>query len=615
MLREEGPVGQPILKRREPRLHAVALATLATVLAAGQAGAAVTVGGDWGVWPSPLPIGPGDTDIGQSRLYIGSGAPGSFAVDGGSFFGAAVLSLANAGNGTATGLVHGAGSTVLLRGDGDTNRFEVGNWGVGSFTVSGGGLLDARADSAACLLGARYCNNFIGNAAGSDGTLTVTGAGSQASFLRGFFVGGLAVFRPPIDTFTFGTPGGTTQGRVNVLDGGRLTTEGASMGLAPGGSSPLGSERSFADMVIRGTGSTWVVTEGVLEPRDAFFNMANHRNSWATTTIDQGGRLQLEGSDNRFSGVAVGNNGGRADMVVRGAGSSVHYTQSNGVLNVGRRTGSMGTLDLVEGGAVTGAVYASIGRDGGFGTLNVDGAGSVLSLTGTLTAAANGVSGAAAMDIGRAGGTGVVNVTNGGDIALLATQGSTNGLGISLARDAASSGTLNIASGGVVAMQALSSAPGTANETWNPFMRVGREGNGVLNITGGGQLLLMGDAVSTVDFTRRTSLFIGGSGDATIGGRGIASVSGAGSQIVVSGSDAYIGIGHGPLASGHATVSNQGRLAATILGVGNFSGTGVLRLDNATVDLAGQFSGSGAANSAPPWWSVRRPALWAMCSC
>lgn len=579
------------------------LAVAAALLAVG-AQAAISTSGNTNAWPGNGTIGPGDTDLGNVGVFVGNGGPGSLLADGGSFLraGALLIGPSGAGNGDGVVLLTGSGTRLELIGDGFSdgvvNRLGVGEWGRGVLTVADGAVLDARADAAACLGQFHYCNNFVGNAAGSDGSFTVTGAGSQASFLRGFYVGGLAVFHPPIDSFTFGTPGGTTQGRVHVLDGGLLTTEGATMGLAPGGSSPTGTERSFAEMVIRGAGSTWAVTEGVLEPRDAFFNMAHHRNAWATTTIDQGGTLSVQGSDNRYSGVSVGTVGGRADMRIDGAGSGIVYTQRNGVLHVGRGAGTVGTLDIRAGGTVGGGAYAAIGRDGGFGTLNVDGAGSVLSLTGTFTAAANGATGTATMDIGRAGGFGVVNVTQGGRIEVITTEATSNGNGMSLGRDANSSGTLNIGTGGIVQLSSTSVAPDSIGEAWNPFVRIGRDGSGTLAITGGGQLLVDGGAVSTPSHTRRTSLFIGGSGDTTIGGRGVATVSGAGSQIVVSGSDAYIGIGHGPLSSGNVTVSNQGRLAATILGVGNYSGTGVLKLDNARVDLAGQFSGVGEFGAA-----------------
>jgi hypothetical protein len=134
-------------------------------------------------------------------------------------------------------LIDGAGTLVSLISDGSANgllnRLEVGQWGYGSLTVSGGATLNGRAESANCLGLNHYCNNFIGGAAGSTGVLTVTGAGSSASFLRFFGVGGLAVFHPPVDSFTFGTPAGTTSGAVRVLAGGTLTTDGGILGLHP----------------------------------------------------------------------------------------------------------------------------------------------------------------------------------------------------------------------------------------------------------------------------------------------------------------------------------------------------------------------------------------------
>lgn len=585
-----------------PTPVAWAVAALALVCAS-QAGAAVTPSGAVNAWPGNPAIGPGDTDLGNVGLFVGNGAAGSLAVDAASFLrtGSLLIGPSGAGNGDGVVTLSGVGTRVELVGDGFSdgviNRLGVGEWGRGALTVSGGAVLDGRANANACLGANHYCNNFIGNAAGSDGSFTVTGAGSQASFLRGFYVGGLAVFRPPVDGFTFGTPGGTTQGRVSVLDGGRLVTEGASMGQGPGGGSPTGSERSFAEMTIRGAGSTWVVTEGVLEARDAFFNMAQHRNAWATTTIDQGGRLQLEGSDTRYSGVGVGW-GGRADMVLRDAGSLLTFTQRNAVLHVGRSSGSTGTLEVLTGAAITQVSYAGIGRDGGFGTLSVDGAGSLLSLTNNFTAAANGATGTATMDIGRNGGTGVVNVRNGGRIEVLTTLATTNGNGFSLGRDAASSGTMNIGSAGVVQVSAASVVPGGGpGEAWNPLVRIGRDGSGNLNITGGGQLLIHGGAVSTPVDPRGTSLYVGGTSSNAPGGKGIASVSGAGSLISVTGSDAYLAVGIGPGSTGQLSVSNQAQVVSTIMNIGR-AGVGVLMVDNARIDLSGQYIGSGQFGAA-----------------
>lgn len=580
-------MSHPTLRSFRLRPLAAAAALLAVT-----AQAAVTPSGLTSAWPGNAPIGPGDTDLGNVGLFVGSDGVGGLQVDAGSLLrtGALLLGPSGNGNGDGTVLFTGLGTRVELTGDGFSdgvvNRLGVGEWGRGLLTVADGAVLDGRANAAACLGEFHYCNNFIGNAAGSDGTLVVRGAGSQASFLRGFYVGGVAVFHPPVDAFTFGTPGGTTQGRVQVLEGADLVTEGATLGLAPGGGSPTGTERSFADVVIRGSASVWTVTEGVLEARDAFFTMASHRNAWATTTIDQGGVLQVEGSDARFSSVNVGS-GGRADMVVRGPGSTIHFTQRNGLLQVGRAAGGTGTLDIVEAGSVTGATYAAAGRNGGFGTLTVDGTGSLLRLDRTFTAAANGNSGAPFLEIGRNGGNGTVNVRNGGRIEMVHAATATNGFGINLGRDAASAGTLNIV-GGTVVMTATSVAPGTADETLNPFVRVGRDGQGTLNISGGGKLLLEGGAVSTVDHRRSTNVYIGGNGDSTPGGNGIATVSGSGSEIRLSGTDTFIGVGIGPSSTGQLTVRQQGQVSAIGMSVGRAGGVGVLTGDAGVLSFSGQ---------------------------
>lgn len=584
---------------------ALAAATLAALLAVTSAQAVITASGATNVYPGNAPIGPGDTDLGNVGLFVGNGGPGSLLVDSGSLLrtGSLMAGPSGAGNGDGTVLITGAGTLVELTGDGFSdgviNRFGAGEWGRGSVTVAGGALLDGRTNAAACVGQFHYCNNFIGNAAGSDGTLTVTGTGSQARFLRFFGVGGVAVFHPPIDAFTFGTPGASTTGRVNVLAGGTLVSDNANLGLAPGGGSPTGRERSFAEATIDGASSVWRVTGPSIggDTGTPNFNTASHRNAWASVNITNGGSLRMEGSGNAYSAIGLTTGGGRTDMLVSGSGSNITFASQSGVLQIGRVLGSA-TLDVRAGALVDNVWYTSVGRDGSFGTLNIDGTGTLYRANGTATAAANTTSGVAAFDIGRGGGTGTVNVTNGARLEMTATAATTGAPHFSLGRDDASAGTLNIGGGGVVQISAASVAPGTAGEAWNPFVRVGRDGSGTLAITGGGKLLVQGNAVSTVDFTRRTSVFIGGSGDATDGGRGIATVTGAGSELRVSGADAYIGVGHGPQAVGTMTIANQGLAAATIMGVGNFGGTGVLKLDNATVDVTGQYTGSGQFGAA-----------------
>jgi hypothetical protein len=218
MLRTTGVFSSQLPRRLRPRTLALLLG-----LVACWTEAAVTVTGSYGMDPwDPAPLGPGNVDKPSTRLWLGTGSPGSFAVTAGSSAKLGQLSLANGSS--ATGLLDGPGSLLELHGDGNGNRFEVGNNGVGSFTVSGGATLNGRANAAACNLGNQWCNNFIGNAAGSDATFTVTGVGSSASFLHGFGVGGTGLGPG------FGSPGATTTGRVYVQQGGSLTTDSAVIG-------------------------------------------------------------------------------------------------------------------------------------------------------------------------------------------------------------------------------------------------------------------------------------------------------------------------------------------------------------------------------------------------
>ena len=121
----------------------------------------------------------------------------------------------------------------------------------------------------------------------------------------------------------------------------------------------------------------------------------------------------------------------------------------------------------------------------------------------------------------------------------------------------------------MVALSALSTLPGGgAAEAFNPFVRVGRDGNGTLNIAGGGKLLIDGQAVSTVADSRGTSLYVGGTGDSTVGGKGIALVTGAGSEIRMTGSGTFIAVGIGPQSFGQLTVADGASISANGMNVG-----------------------------------------------
>jgi len=588
--------------------HALALAaSLALPAMPSIAGVAAT--GVVNTGPVAMPIGPGDTVIPSTGVWVGgSGQAGSLSVDGGSFMQAARWSFGSGGTGNGSGWVSGAGTQVQLVGDGFSNsqvqRLVVGDWGQGSLTVAAGALLDTSTAWAPCLLQFHYCDSFVGGAAGDVASLVITGAGSRVRTASNLFVGhpGLAV--PALNGYTYGTPGATVSATLKVLDGAELTTDRAQIGTRQWDNASTGYERSVSNVSISGAGSRWRVVGGqtwdgvtgaVINPGAGIIT-ANDRFAVTSIDIANGGQMRIEGVNGIYNYINLTSGGGRTDMTVRGSGSALSFSGDAAVLQVGRTLGSA-MLSVSDSAQVNGLWYLSVGRDGSFGEMVVDGAASRVIVDGRASAAANGSLQNALLDIGR-NGTGKLSINNGARLELLSNTHADFALQLSVGRDAASSGTLNISGAGSTLLARADSVGAGAGEAFNPFVRIGRDGSGTLNISGGGKLLLEGNAVSTVVDTRRTSLFIGGSGDSSIGGKGIASVTGAGSEIKVSGSDAYIGVGHGPQASGQLTLANQAQASATIMAIGNYGGTGVASFDQARVDLKGQYTGSGEFGAA-----------------
>ena len=104
-------------------------------------------------------------DFGINTAGIGNSAPGSFSALAGSLLKAGGLQIGNGGNGNGSVVVTGSGATVQL-GATTSNRLDVGSWGTGTLTVSGGGVVDATVNAGNCSAGS-FCNSFVGNAAGS----------------------------------------------------------------------------------------------------------------------------------------------------------------------------------------------------------------------------------------------------------------------------------------------------------------------------------------------------------------------------------------------------------------------------------------------------------------
>jgi len=183
-------------------------------------------------------------------------------VDSASFLQLARLGFGSGGTGAGTGTISGSGTRLELVGSGTANqtqRLVLGEGGTGTLTVNGGALVDARGNQAPCLLQNRFCDSFVGGAAGDTAILNVAGTGTQVLIGQNLFVA-----QPSLVTTggSYGQPGGTTTGTVNVTGGALLSTDRAQIGPRHWSADSTGTEISNAVVNISGPGSRWVVTGG-----------------------------------------------------------------------------------------------------------------------------------------------------------------------------------------------------------------------------------------------------------------------------------------------------------------------------------------------------------------
>ena len=212
------------------------------------------------------------------------------------------------GNGTIT--IDGSGTTVTLNPQGTTNILQPGNWGVGSVTISGGAAVDG-TNAAGCA--ANWCNSFIGNGAGSTGTLTITGNGSSLSLPSSTaFVVGQDTVQDYMGS-PFGTPGGATHAYLNVTAGGTLNTgsstiaQNGNMYTPPPGSIyvPTGTETASGTAVVNN--GTWNITS----PQGWAFSLGNGSNSTGSLTVSNNGAVNISAMPSSDAvGLALGIGGG-----------------------------------------------------------------------------------------------------------------------------------------------------------------------------------------------------------------------------------------------------------------------------------------------------------------
>jgi T5SS/PEP-CTERM-associated repeat protein/autotransporter-associated beta strand protein len=393
-------------------------------------------------------------------------------------------------------------------------------------------------------------DGYVGNNAGSDGTVAVVGALSTWSSL-----GELRM-------------GNSGAGTLNIMAGGSVSVTGnARIGNVPGG---------VGTATVDGSGSTFTSEAYILVGREGN----------GTLTIQNGGLVS-----DLIGGVAIFE-GSQGAVTVSGAGSAWNNLNELQVAD-----GGSATLDILDGGAVSnGLGFIGVATDGA-GTVTVSGAGSMWTISDQL-------------QVGY-GGRGTLNVTSGGTVSSpLGYLGSlAGGIGTVTVSGAGStwtnssdlqvgydgSGTLNIQDGATVTSLAAmlgTNASGSgeatvegAGSSWTSTgnLTIGSSGNGTLNIASGGLVsaaaLAGGNATSRVNFNGGTlRITASGSSSNTIvlDGGATLEVPTADSTVTITGS-----------ISGDGGLVKTGAGTLTLTAANDFDGN--TRISNGTLNISEAF--------------------------
>ena len=467
--------------------------------------------------------------------------------------------------------VSGAGSSITADFGVVGNFFNtnIGSQGIGSLSVLNGGTFINGLNDANCQ---SRCVLKISNGAGSQGTLLVDGAGSALNTVGSVQVGWASRFTQQVAGFDYGVAGGASVGRATVSGGGQVNSRSLIIGRVDPTTELTGTETSSGQVVVEGAGSAWTLLRNASQVgAQALLGLAGTFNGSGSLTVRNGGVMRLDGSDapTQLSGLNVGTAGGdnasnsRGDITVRGAGSRLEFAGGNGFINLGRGNGNQAQMTIDQGGVVTGTTqhalgFVSVGRGGGDASLTIDGANSLMRLSG-----GDAVGGGAFLHVGRfdvVAGTGSVNVRNGARLEI-DDRGqvltSSNQTGMIIGNTAGSFGTMAISGPGSVVQIA-----GSTGAT--PYVGIGRDGgSGQLTISAGGRLEMSSDHLSrpsvagSINYLPGDALFLNigqrAAGNATQSSVGVVTVTGAGSAIAMTGTaDRIMLVGDGNWQPGHA---------------------------------------------------------------
>ena len=412
-------------------------------------------------------------------------------------------------------------------------------------------------------------NLYIGNGAGSAGSMTVTDSASVNS------LGG------------YGTSVGTNgTGSLSVLNGGSFST-------------------NYLTIGDRGAG-TMLVDNGTVTTSS--FLVIGGRSS-GTLTVQNGGTFT---NNSIYGGAELGSNGGSGTVNVTGAGSQFTI---DGSIRVGNR--SAGTLNISNGGSVS-TTEATVGYDSrAVGNVTITGAGSVWNINTSSRALELEYRSNSTVTLANGG---TINFTGANKEILIGTTSTFNlgggGAAADLNATIINAGTFIVDNTNTVTLSELF----TGNDVASTFTKTGSgtailakgiNGNTV-NINGG--TLQIGDGTSVGDLGYDYSFSNGGIlvlntsyGSAslgTLGGAGSLTLKGGGT-LTLSNTNSYSGtttVSAGTLKVSHASAlgTTAGGTVVSTSGALNISGVSIgaeaLSLAGSGVGGTGALLGTGTSS-------------------
>lgn len=207
------------------------------------------------------------------------------------------------------------------------------------------------------------------------------------------------------------------QATLDITDGGNATARTVQLGRLQ-----TGEGTSNVD----GIGSTLVLSGGSATNQGSFLTVGGEGEGTLNVTNSGQVLIGADGAAGRFTGFSIGRDGSGVGVVnIEGVGSSIVISGAgDGFGQVGRNSGSDGTLNITDGGQMlnqAGGVNF-IGRfEGAQGTVNVDGAGSLYDGGAFIGVGVQ-------LDQVTSGGTGILNVTGGGTVTADVIKVGANGI-------------------------------------------------------------------------------------------------------------------------------------------------------------------------------------------